>query len=99
MAGRRSQHDNVDPGQFSAPHGSDNTPDEHLRAEANTQYAQTLTDEKESMIPRCGENPALADLRARREAARAAQASDAQASDQAQEQANTARASDAERTE
>ena len=69
MAGRRSQQDNVDPGQFSAPHGSDNTPDEHLRAAAKTEYAQTLVDEKESMIPRRGQNPALADLKARREAA------------------------------
>ena len=44
MAGRRSQHDNVDPGQFSAPHGSDNKPDEHLRAAETTHYTQTLTD-------------------------------------------------------
>ena len=94
MAGRRSDHDNVDPGQFSAPHGSDNTPDEHLRAAEKAHYKQTLTDEKESMIPRRGENPALADLRARREAARAAESND-----QADEQATAARASDAERTE
>ncbi|HEY0776658.1 MAG TPA: hypothetical protein VGD56_01710 [Gemmatirosa sp.] len=89
MAGRRSDQDNVDPGQFSSPHGSDNKPDEHLRAAAKTAYAQTLVDEKESMIPRRGENPALADLRARRDAARAEEAND-----QADE-----RASDAERTE
>ncbi len=85
MAGRKSDQDNVDPGQFSSPHGSDNKPDEHLRAAAKTAYAQTLTDEKESMIPRRGENPALADLRARREAARTQQ--------------DDARASDAEATE
>lgn len=69
MAGRRSQQDNVDPGQFSSPHGSDNAPDEHLRAAEKMHYKQTLADEKESMIPRRGENPALADLKARREAA------------------------------
>ena len=71
MAGRRSQQDNVDPGQFSSPHGSDNTPDEHLRAAEKTHYKQTLADEKDAMIPRRGENPALADLKARREAAAA----------------------------
>lgn len=93
MAGRRSQHDNVDPGQFSAPHGSDNKPDEHLRAAEKTHYKQTLTDEKESMIPRRGENPALADLRARREAAAA------QANDEPDERAGLARSPDAEATE
>ena len=93
MAGRKSDQDNVDPGQFSAPHGSDNTPDEHLRSAAKAAYAQTLTDEKASMIPRRGENPALADLRARREAARTQQADAQSAGD------SDARANDAERTE
>lgn len=94
MAGRRSQQDNVDPGQFSAPHGSDNAPDEHLRAAEKTNYKQTLADEKASMIPRRGENPALADLKARREAAQAAQPQPAASGPQIEE-----RADDVERTE
>ncbi len=96
MAGRRSQHDNVDPGQFSAPHGSDNAPDEHLRAAEKTNLKQTLTDEKASMIPRRGDNPALADLKARREAA-AEQARAGAGSTTAQ--GGDERAADVERTE
>ena len=90
MAGRKSDQDNVNPGQFSAPN-DDNSADPHLHNAQKSEYKQTLTDEHESMIPRRGENPALADLRARREAARAAQA-DAVPDD-------SARASDAGSTE
>ena len=95
MAGRRSQHDNVDPGQFSAPHGSDNAPDEHLRAAEKAHYKQTLADEKEELIPRRGENPALADLKARREAAQAAEPNERAG----HERAGLARSPDAEATE
>lgn len=93
MTGQRSNQYKVDPGEFSAP-TDENPPDAHLHDADKQKVAQTRTDDHESMIPRRGENPALADLRARREAARAAQAND-----EADEQANTARASDAERAE
>ena len=93
MTGQRSNQYKVDPGEFSAP-TDENPPDAHLHDVEKTKVKQTATDEHDSMIPRRGENPALADLRARREAARAAAAND-----QADESATAARASDAERAE
>lgn len=94
MAGRRSDHDKIDPGEFSAPHDV-NPRDPHLTAAAKAAVAQTRVDEREELIPRRGENPALADLRARRDAARAEERG-------AQAHAaggNAERADDAERTE
>lgn len=99
MAGRRSQQDNVDPGQFSAPHGSDNTPDEHLRAAEKMHYKQTLADEQEELIPRRGENPALADLKARREAAAAEAGGNGGADRHVEVRDADERALDAEKTE
>jgi hypothetical protein len=98
MAGRRSQQSNVDPGQFSSPHGTDNTPDEHLRAAEKAHYKQTLADEKNELIPRRGDNPALADLKARRKAAASANAG-ANADRHVEVRDANERAPDAERTE
>lgn len=93
MAGQRSNQYKVDPGEFSAP-TDENPADAHLHDAAKMEYKQTLADEQESLIPRRGENPALADLRARRDAANAARAND-----QADDRAGAARAPDAEATE
>ncbi|GJG88187.1 hypothetical protein tb265_33680 [Gemmatimonadetes bacterium T265] len=97
MPSQRSNQYKVDPGEFSAP-TDENPPDAHLHDAQKADYKQTLADERESMIPRRGENPALADLRARRDAARAAEAND-RADERADGATSTARASDAERTE
>lgn len=93
MAGQRSNQYKVDPGEFSAPDDT-NVRDENVHDMQKQKVQQTRTDEKDSLIPRRGENPALADIRAKREAARSAQAND-----EADERADAARASDAERTE
>ena len=78
MPGKKGVHG---PGKFDptgrghSPRGSSVTDqksypaDERVYAEDKARVAQTETDDKESLIPRTHENPALEDLRRRREAA------------------------------
>lgn len=80
MPGKNSSHG---PGKFDptgrghSPRGSSvtdqktNPGDERVFAEDKIQLAQTETDDKESMIPKTHENPALEDLRRKREEAAA----------------------------
>ncbi|MEX0908681.1 MAG: hypothetical protein WDZ58_02865 [Gemmatimonadaceae bacterium] len=63
------------PGRVHCPRGSSvtdqksNPADERVYAEDKTRVAQTETDDKESLVPRTHENPALEDLRRKREEA------------------------------
>ena len=74
MTGKRGNQYEVDPGSPADTDNRDGAHDQNLKAADKARVAKTRIDERDNLIPQRGKNPALADLQARREAQRAAQA-------------------------
>ena len=68
MAGKRSDHNQIDPRHTGSTHHANEPLDPAVLEQSKEAFAQSDVDEKEGMIPRKRENPALADLKAKRNA-------------------------------
>ena len=64
MTGKRSNQYDVDPGSPANSDNNDGAHDPNLKAADKARVAKTRTDERASMIPQRGKNPALAELQA-----------------------------------
>lgn len=68
MAGKRTDHNQIDPRHTgSVAHGSEPL-DESVMEQSKQAFTESEADEPATLIPRKRENPALADLKARRDA-------------------------------
>ena len=79
MGGKRSDQYAIDPGEANATDHKERVEDQRIRNEDKQHVSQTKTHDAESMIPKGGTNPALADMQNRR----AAKATSGEADDQA----------------
>ena len=69
MGGKRSDQYAIDPGEANATDHKERVEDQRIRNEDKQNVSQTHKHDKESLIPKSGTNPALADMQNRRAAA------------------------------
>jgi hypothetical protein len=79
MGGKRSDQYAIDPGEANATDHKERIEDQRIRNEDKQEVGQTRHRDEQTMIPKAGTNPALADLQNRR----AAKATEGEADDQA----------------
>ena len=71
MGGKRPDQYAIDPGEANATDHKERVEDQRIRNEDKQHVAETRKHDAESLIPKSGTNPALADLQNRRAAAAA----------------------------
>ena len=71
MGGKRPDQHNIDPGEAGSTDYKFREQDEGIREQEKEKYTTNRADIEEGYIPKAGENPALRELRERREAAAA----------------------------
>ena len=69
MGGKRPDQHNIDPAEAGATDYKDRRQDEGIKSLEKQEYTTNRADIEEGYIPKAGENPALRELRERREAA------------------------------
>ena len=79
MGGKRSDQYAIDPGEANATDHKTRVEDQSIKNEEKQKVSQTRKHDEQSLIPKSGTNPALADMQNRRAAAATEGAADDQA--------------------